>query len=48
MAFSPDQTMFAVGSHDNYLYIYNTADGGFTLKGKHCKHSSYIMALDWS
>jgi WD40 repeat protein len=48
MAFSPCNTMLAVGSHDNGLYIYNVADGAFTLKGTHKKHSSYIMALDWS
>ena len=38
--------MLAVGSHDNGLYIYNTND--WSLKGKMNKHSSYIMALDWS
>jgi len=39
----------AVGSHDNWIYIYNTSEDGkyrphCTLKG----HSSYITALDWS
>ena len=47
MAFSPDQTMFAVGSHDNRIYVYSTADGKFTLQGTCKGHSSYIMALDW-
>ena len=46
MAFSPDQTMLAVGSHDNFIYVYNTSD--WSLKGKCKGHSSYIMALDWS
>jgi WD40 repeat protein len=46
MAFSPDQKLFAVGSHDNFIYVYET--GGWTLKGKCKGHSSYIMALDWS
>ena len=49
MSFSPCKSMLAVGSHDNCLYIYNTTDGtDWTLKGKMDKHSSYIMALDWS
>ena len=46
MAFSPCQKMLAVGSHDNGLYIYDT--DSWALKGKMNKHSSYIMALDWS
>lgn len=45
MAFSPDQKMLAVGSHDNRIYIYETA--GWTLKATCKGHSSYIMALDW-
>lgn len=46
MAFSPDQKMLAVGSHDNRIYVYDT--GSWTLKGTCKGHSSYIMALDWS
>jgi len=46
MAFSPDESMLAVGSHDNFVYVYKTSD--WTLKGKCKGHSSYIMALDWS
>ena len=46
MAFSPDQKLLAVGSHDNAIYIYET--GGWTLKGKCTGHSSFIMALDWA
>ena len=45
MAFSPDQSMLAVGSHDNNIYIYNTSD--WSLKGTCTGHSSYIMALDF-
>ena len=45
MAFSPDQSMLAVGSHDNNIYIYNTSD--WSLKGTCKGHSSYIMALDF-
>lgn len=46
MAFSPDGSMLAVGSHDNTIYIYNTSD--WSLKARCSKHSSYIMAFDWS
>jgi len=45
MAFSPDGSMLAVGSHDNNSYIYNTSD--WSLKGKLDKHTSYIIALDF-
>lgn len=45
MAFSPDNSMLAVGSHDNRIYIYNTSD--WSLKGTCKGHSSYIMALDF-
>ena len=45
MAFSPDQSMLAVGSHDNNIYIYNTSD--WSLKGTCKGHSSYIMAIDF-
>lgn len=46
MAFSPDQTLLAVGSHDNNIYLYDTSSWSLkhTLKG----HNSYVMALDWS
>lgn len=45
MAFSPNNELLAVGSHDNNIYIYSTANWGLvgTCKG----HNSYIMALDW-
>jgi len=45
MAFSPDNTMLAVGSHDNNIYVYNTSD--WSLRGTCRGHNSYIMALDW-
>ena len=28
MAFSPDGAYLAVGSHDNYIYVYRTSDWG--------------------
>ena len=46
MSFSPDNALFAVGSHDNYVYIYSTDD--WSCKGKLVGHSSFIVAFDWS
>lgn len=47
MTFSPDQRYLAVGSHDNYIYIYDAQDS-FSLVGKCKGHSSYITAVDFS
>jgi len=47
MAFSPCGRFLAVGSHDNSIYIYD-GNNGFAKVGCGSKHSSYIMALDWS
>jgi WD40 repeat protein len=46
MAYSPDGTMLAVGSHDNNIYIYSQDDYSKigTLKG----HNSFIVSVDWS
>lgn len=46
MAFSPCGTYFAVGSHDNLVYVYTVAD--WALAGKLKGHSSFIVAFDWS
>jgi WD40 repeat protein len=46
LRFSPDGKWLAVGSHDNFIYILNTA--GYAEVGKIMKSSSYITALDWS
>ena len=50
MQYSPDNRFFAVGSHDNNIYIYKiSTDGKYTLHYKiEFKHSSAILALDWS
>lgn len=47
MAFSPDNTMLGVGSHDNLVYIYDVDGGNFSLKCKLRGHSSFIVAFDW-
>ena len=44
--YSPDGTMFAVGSHDNNIYIYISDD--FSKLGTIKSHNSFIVSLDWS
>jgi len=44
--YSPDGSKMAVGSHDNNIYIYETAN--YELVSKATKHNSFITALDWS
>uniref|UniRef100_A0A671MXR6 Echinoderm microtubule-associated protein-like 3 n=1 Tax=Sinocyclocheilus anshuiensis TaxID=1608454 RepID=A0A671MXR6_9TELE len=50
MRYSPDGSFLAVGSHDNFIYIYNVTEGGrrYTRFGKCTGHSSFITHLDWS
>jgi len=45
--FSPDKSTFAVGSHDNKIYLYDVANS-FNLRGRCDKHNSYITHLDFS
>uniref|UniRef100_A0A671Y0W3 Echinoderm microtubule-associated protein-like 4 n=1 Tax=Sparus aurata TaxID=8175 RepID=A0A671Y0W3_SPAAU len=50
MRFSEDGSLLAVGSHDNFIYLYNVSDRGrkYSRYGKCTGHSSYITHLDWS
>uniref|UniRef100_A0A673I244 Echinoderm microtubule-associated protein-like 1 n=1 Tax=Sinocyclocheilus rhinocerous TaxID=307959 RepID=A0A673I244_9TELE len=50
MRFSPDGHFLAIGSHDNYVYIYAVAENGkkYSRVGKCSGHSSFITHLDWS
>ncbi|XP_063774387.1 echinoderm microtubule-associated protein-like 4 isoform X2 [Pseudophryne corroboree] len=50
MRYSVDGTMLAVGSHDNFIYLYNVSENGrkYSRYGKCTGHSSYITHLDWS
>lgn len=48
--YSPDGKYLAVGSHDNFIYIFTVSEDGKQYKkhGKLSGHSSYITHLDWS
>ncbi|XP_072231899.1 echinoderm microtubule-associated protein-like 3 isoform X1 [Leuresthes tenuis] len=50
MRYSPDGSFLAVGSHDNFIYIYNVTENGrrYTRFGRCNGHSSFITHLDWS
>ncbi|XP_064207782.1 echinoderm microtubule-associated protein-like 3 isoform X1 [Anguilla rostrata] len=50
MRYSPDGSFLAVGSHDNFIYIYNVTENGrrYARFGKCTGHSSFITHLDWS
>ncbi|KAM8859627.1 echinoderm microtubule-associated protein-like 4 isoform 5-T5 [Spinachia spinachia] len=50
MRFSVDGGLLAVGSHDNFIYLYTVSENGrkFSRYGKCTGHSSYITHLDWS
>uniref|UniRef100_A0A7N8XY97 EMAP like 3 n=1 Tax=Mastacembelus armatus TaxID=205130 RepID=A0A7N8XY97_9TELE len=50
MRYSPDGSFLAVGSHDNFIYIYNVTESGrrYIRFGKCNGHSSFITHLDWS
>ena len=44
MAFSPDGSKLAIGSHDNRIYIYTSPN--YTRLRTLIGHSSFIIALD--
>nr|XP_056708548.1 echinoderm microtubule-associated protein-like 4 isoform X3 [Euleptes europaea] len=50
MRYTVDGTFLAVGSHDNFIYLYIVTDNGrkYSRYGKCTGHSSYITHLDWS
>jgi len=47
LSFSSNGSLLAVGSHDNYVDVYN-CDTGFAHMHRLKGHSSYITHLDWS
>ncbi|XP_048456105.1 echinoderm microtubule-associated protein-like 1 isoform X4 [Rhincodon typus] len=50
MRYSPEGNFLAIGSHDNYIYIYTVNENGrkYSRVGKCSGHSSFITHLDWS
>ncbi|XP_070834804.1 echinoderm microtubule-associated protein-like 1 isoform X6 [Chaetodon trifascialis] len=50
MSYGPDGNFLAIGSHDNYIYIYAVSENGrkYSRVGKCSGHSSFITHLDWS
>ncbi|KAM6973684.1 echinoderm microtubule-associated protein-like 1 isoform 8-T8 [Aplochiton taeniatus] len=48
--YGPDGNFLAIGSHDNYIYIYAVSESGrkYNRVGKCSGHSSFITHLDWS
>ncbi|XP_017794409.1 PREDICTED: echinoderm microtubule-associated protein-like 2 isoform X3 [Habropoda laboriosa] len=48
--FSPDGTLLALGSRDNYIYIYQVNEDAtkYSRVGRCMGHSSFITHLDWS
>ncbi|KAF7252633.1 Echinoderm microtubule-associated protein-like 4 [Varanus komodoensis] len=50
MRYTVDGTLLAVGSHDNFIYIYTVTENGrkYSRYGKCVGHTSYITHLDWS
>lgn len=48
LKYSPDETMLAVGSHDNDIYIYKVNGNNYEFHGKLQAHKSFITNFDWS
>ncbi|KAJ6657022.1 hypothetical protein lerEdw1_003023 [Lerista edwardsae] len=48
--YSPDGEYLAIGSHDNFIYIYSVGESEhkYTRFGRCVGHSSFITHLDWS
>uniref|UniRef100_A0A8C3FH55 EMAP like 2 n=1 Tax=Chrysemys picta bellii TaxID=8478 RepID=A0A8C3FH55_CHRPI len=46
----PDGSYLAVGSHDNFVYVYGVSEDGrkYSRVGKCSGHSSFITHLDWA
>ena len=47
MAYSPNGTYLAVGSHDDNVYVYKVEDN-YNLHGTGRAHKSFIVSVDWS
>ena len=47
MKYSPDNSMLAIGSHDNNIYVYEV-NNDYQLYCKFAKHNSFVTSLDWA
>jgi WD40 repeat protein len=47
-AYSPDESMLAVGSHCDNIFVYTVSAEGYKLFCKFSRHSSFITSMDWS
>lgn len=48
MVYSPNNRLMAVGSRDNFIYLYEVDGDRYSRLGKCLGHSSFITHLDWS
>lgn len=48
MAFSPCNNFLAIGSHNNFIYVFDCKKYSDKSKTKLSGHSSFITSLDWS
>lgn len=46
MKYNSNETLLAVGSHDNFIYIYDVLKD-YELRTKCVGHSSFITCIDW-
>ena len=45
--YSPSGKYLAVGSHDNFVFVYDVAND-YSLYCKYNKHNSFVTSIDWS
>ncbi|XP_063715039.1 echinoderm microtubule-associated protein-like 2 isoform X3 [Symsagittifera roscoffensis] len=50
VAYSPDGSMMAIGSHDNGIYVYRVGENArkYSKMGKCIGHTSFVTHVDWS
>ncbi|CAH0727246.1 unnamed protein product, partial [Brenthis ino] len=48
IVYAPSGELVAVGSRDNFIYVYEVDGARYSRRGKCLGHSSFITHLDWS
>lgn len=48
MVYSPCKKYLAIGSHDNFIYVYDVKTYSDSKAKKLTGHSSFITSIDWS